>query len=239
MTDIVRSEIAHTGTLRAGINLANALLVTGKSPSGSPIGVAPDMAAEIARRLDVPVDYVPFDSPGALADAAVSGTWDIGLIGAEPERAEKIAFTAPYVEIEATFAVPAGSAITEIDAVDRPGNRIAVMGRAAYGLALNRSLRHADLIPFESQDAARGGFVEQGLDALAALRPRLVADAARLAGATILPGRFTAVQQAIGTPKGNTRAFEFLQAFVTDAKRSGFVQELINRHKVDGLTVAP
>ena len=89
----VISELAHTGVLRAGINMSNGLLVTGTTSSGDPRGVAPDMAAEIARRLGVPIAYVKFDRPSKLADAAGTDAWDIGLIGAEPVRAEKIAFT--------------------------------------------------------------------------------------------------------------------------------------------------
>src|SRR5215471_10734469 len=73
----VVAELAPTGTLRAGINLSNFLLVTGKSPSGEPEGVAPDMAREIAVRLGVPVAYVTYKSPGELADKADSGAWDI------------------------------------------------------------------------------------------------------------------------------------------------------------------
>ena len=106
----VISQLAPTGVLRAGINLSNFLLVTGKSPTGDPVGVSPDMAAEIAQRLGVPVKYAPFKTPGELADAADTGAWDIGLIGAEPQRAEKIAFTAAYCEIEATYMVPGGLA---------------------------------------------------------------------------------------------------------------------------------
>src|SRR5215472_8639648 len=101
----VVSELAPTGVLRAAINMGNALLVTGRTPSGDPEGVAPDMAREIASRLGVPVVYVPYARPGELADAVGSGVWDIGLIGAEPQRAEKIAFTPAYVEIEATYLV--------------------------------------------------------------------------------------------------------------------------------------
>src|SRR6476660_9272947 len=128
------SELAPTGVLRAAINMGNALLVTGRTQSGDPEGVAPDMAREIASRLGVPVAYVPYARPGELADAAGTGIWDIGLIGAEPQRAEKIAFTPAYVEIEATYLVPAGSPLKSIADVDKPGLRIAVSARSAYGL---------------------------------------------------------------------------------------------------------
>src|SRR5271154_4845385 len=102
------AELAPTGVLRAAINLGNFLLVTGRGANGEPRGVAPDMAAEIAARLGVAVEYVPFARPGPLAPAAEARVGDIGLIGAEPARAEKIAFTAAYVEIEAAYLARAG-----------------------------------------------------------------------------------------------------------------------------------
>src|SRR5512146_2180969 len=98
MSDKAKAELAPTGVLRAGINLSNFLLVTGRSANGDPEGVSPDMAREIAAALGVPVKYVPFKSPGELGDQAGKNVWDIGLIGAEPQRAEKIAFSAAYVE---------------------------------------------------------------------------------------------------------------------------------------------
>src|SRR5918992_1675928 len=126
----VLAELAPTGVLRAGINLSNFLLVSGKSPSGEPEGVAPDMAREIAQRLGVPIAYVPFARPGELADAAGQGVWDVGLIAAEPARAETIAFSPAYAEIEATYLVPAGSPIGSIEEVDRAGVRIAIAAGA-------------------------------------------------------------------------------------------------------------
>src|SRR5208283_1763949 len=68
MSGDVVTELAPTGVLRAAINMGNFLLVTGKSPSGDPEGVAPDMAREIAIRLGVPVAYIPYARPGELAD---------------------------------------------------------------------------------------------------------------------------------------------------------------------------
>src|SRR6202161_184924 len=117
------AELAPTGVLRAAINMGNFLLVTGKTPSGDPTGVSPSMAAAIAERLGVPVKYVPYAKPGELADDAGKGLWDIGNIGAEPQRAAVIDFTAAYAEIEATYLVPAGSAIRGVAEVDRPGKR--------------------------------------------------------------------------------------------------------------------
>ncbi len=240
MSQAVRSELAPRGILRAAINLSNFLLVTGRSPAGDPEGVAPDMAREIAARLDVPVVYVPFPKPGELADAAGTDTWDIGLIGAEPARAEKIAFTPAYVEIEATYLVPAGSPLQTTEEVDRPGTRIAVTARTAYDLWLERHVRHAELVRSSTLDAAYEQFVADKLDALAGLRPRLLSDVGRLLpGARVLDGQFTAVQQAVGTFRGNAAGAAFLRDFVEEAIASGFVARLIERHRVIGLSVAP
>ena len=234
----VNAELAPTGVLRAGINLSNFLLVSGKSASGDPEGVAPDMARAIADKLGVPVKYVTFPSPGELADAAETNVWDIGLIGAEPQRAEKIAFTPAYVEIEATYLVPPGSKLESVAEVDQPGVRIAVFGRSAYGLWLDRNIRQATLVRSDSIDSSFRLFRDEKCDALAGLKPRLLKDVQALPGARILEGRFTAVQQAIGTARKNAAGAAFLKQFVAEAKASGFVAKLIERHKVQGLSVA-
>lgn len=233
------SELAPTGVLRAGINMSNPLLVTGMSPSGDPEGVSPDMAREIATRLGVPVQYVKFPRPGELADAADRNQWDIGLIGAEPARAEKIAFTAAYCEIAATYLVPAGSPIASLAQVDRPGVRIAVASRSAYDLWLSRHIQHAELVRANGLDASAQLFLEQKLDVLAGLTPRLLQDLEKIPGARILDGQFTAVQQAVGTPAKNKAGAAFLRGFVEEAKASGLVARLIERHHVRGLSVAP
>ena len=66
----IHRALAPTGTLRAGINLSNFLLVSGRNADGTPAGVSPDLARHIARVLDVHCQFVTFDTPGELADAA-------------------------------------------------------------------------------------------------------------------------------------------------------------------------
>ncbi len=240
LSPAAKAELAPTGVLRAGINIANFLLVTSKDEkTGEPAGVAPDMARELASRLGVPVQLIPFESPGKLADAAGSGIWDVGLLGAEPSRAEQIAFTAAYVEIEAGYLVPAGSKLQSMDEVDRAGVRIAISARSAYDLYLSRHLKNAALVRVEGIDAAYRHFVNEGLDALAGLKPGLIANADQLKGSRILDGHFTTVQQAMGTPVKCQAGAAYLRQFVEQAKASGLVAQLIAKHRVRGLSVAP
>ena len=232
----VIAELAPTGVLRAAINMSNFLLVNSRGPNGEPAGVSPSMARALAERLGVAVQYIPFPKPGELADAVA--TWDVGLIGADPLRAEKIAFTAAYAEIAACYLVPPGSPIASIAEVDRPGVRIAVTARAAYDLWLVRNIKHATLVHSDSLDSATAQFLAEKLDVLAGLAPKLLTDVEGIPGARILPGQFMAVQQAIGTPRENTAGAAFLRDFVEEAKASGLVASLIAQHQVRGLTVA-
>ena len=234
----VRDQLAPTGTLRAGINLSNKLLVSSRTASGEPVGVSPSLAQAIAEHLGVPVRYVTYPRPSELADAAGQGAWDIALIGAEPQRAEAIAFSAAYAEIEATYLVPAGSAIASIADVDRPGVRIVFTAGSAYGLWLDRNISHATMVHAATLDEALERFQAEGFDAMAGIRPRLLMDAAAVAGSRLVDGRFTSVQQAVGVPRANQAAASFLRGFVEEAKASGLVQSLIDQHGIQGLTVA-
>ena len=235
----ILAQLAPSGTLRVGLNMANGLLITGTAPDGEPDGVAPDMAHAIAERLGVPVALVQFASPGEIADSAAANVWDIGLIGAEPARAEVMDFTAAYVEIEATYLVPEASSFMTVQDVDSEGTRIAISGRSAYDLYLTRALKNAELVRSQGISGAVQLFTNDNLDALAGLRPALVAEAAKLPNTRILDGKFTAVQQAVGVQIGKSEATQFLSKFVEEAKASGLVATLIERHNVVGrLSVA-
>lgn len=231
--DIV-AQLAPSGTLRAGLNMANKLLNTSETAAGDPDGVASDMARAIAEKLGVGVTLIRFASPGELADEVSNDIWDIGFIGAEPTRAETIDFTAAYVEIEATYLVAESSRFQSVEDVDSEGVRIAVSGRSAYDNYLSRNLKNAELIRAQGVPGAVDLFKTGEYDALAALRPALVAEIDDLPGTRIIDGKFTAVQQAIGTQKGKEKAARFLSDFVEEAKASGLVASLIEKHGVVG-----
>ncbi|MBD1548686.1 transporter substrate-binding domain-containing protein [Roseibium aggregatum] len=235
-SQIVR-ELAPHGRLRVGVNMANALLVTGRAENGDPAGVSPDMGRAIADRLGVPVEYVPYPSPGLVADGVEAHEWDIANIGAEPQRAEKISFTPAYAEIEATYLVAEGSSIRTPEEADRPGHRIAYKARSAYGLWLERNISEAELVAVPPDEDALAYFLEHRLEVLAGLRPRLTRDVETLSGYRMLDGQFMSVQQAIGTARENTVAAAWLTEFVQEAKACGVVAGFIERHGVKGLTV--
>jgi polar amino acid transport system substrate-binding protein len=237
--DQLLAELAPTGVLRAAINMSNFLLVTGQTNTGAPDGESPDMAQAVAVKLGVDCKLIPYPRPGDLADALAKDAWDIGNIAAEPERAKTIAFSPPYCEIQATYLVPPGSPIRILNEVDVPGNRIAVASRSAYDLWLTDNIQHAELVRAPSLDESYTMFMEQQLEALAGLRPKLVEEEKKLPGFTLLEGCFTVVQQSIGCKPKNLKAAAFLKEFVQTSLANGFVTSLIQKHGVEGrLSVA-
>ncbi len=234
-----RTELAPTGKLRVGLNYQNFLLVLKDAPDGTPTGIAPDLARELATRAGLPIEYVRFDAAGKLADAVKSGAWDVAFLGAEPQRAGEIAFSGAYLEIPVTFLVPAGSSIKNIQEIDAEGVRVAVSEKSAYDLYLSRSLKHARLVRIQGIEASFKLFLDQKLEALAGLKPRLAADSEALPGSRILEGQITAVQQSIGVPRGRSEAAKYVRDFADDIKASGLVARTIDKHRVRGVRVAP
>jgi len=250
-----RSLLAPNGVMKVGLNVANFLLVHLPNPHEAPKGVAPDLSRAIAQDLGVKLEFVPYATPGDMAAACRSQAWDMALFALEPAREKDMDFTAAYLEIEATYLVPAGSELQTVTDVDRQGVRIALMHKSAYELYLSRTLQKASLVQAPSMDASFEMFVAQKLEALAGLVPKLLQEQAKLPGSRILPGRFTAVQQAIAIPKmtsetvsGSSNAQDknaihigtitYLRQFVEAAKASGQVAQLIQKYDVQGVQVA-
>jgi len=234
-----KRELAPDGVVRVGLNYQNFLLVGRDGPDGTPNGIAPDLARELARRAGLKITYVKYDAAGKLADGVKDLQWDVAFLGNEPARADVIAFSAAYLEIPITFLVPQGSRIKRIEDVDADGVRVAVSAKSAYDLYLSRTLKRAKLVRVDGIEASLRTFVDQKLEALGGLKPRLVADAEELAGSRVLDGQISAVQQSVGTPKARSKAAAYLRRFVRDIKAEGLVARLIQKHNVRGVAVAP
>jgi polar amino acid transport system substrate-binding protein len=235
----VKQELAPSGKLRVGLNYGNFLLVLKDSADGSPNGIAPDLGRELGKRLGVPVEFVKFPEAGQLADGVRDDKCDVGFLGAEPQRANEIAFTKAYLEIPVTFLVPPGSKIKSIAEVDQKGVRIAVSDRSAYDLYLSRNLKNATLVRAKGIEGSYQAFLKDRLEVLAGLKPRLTSDAEKTPGSRVLDGQVTGVQQACGTTRKRLAGAKYLQEFIEDVKRSGLVAKTIDRHGVKGVNVAP
>jgi polar amino acid transport system substrate-binding protein len=232
-------DIAPSGRLRAAINFGNPVLAQKDPVTGEPRGVSADLARELAARLGVQTEFVTFDTAGKVFDALKSGAWDICFLAIDPVRAAGIDFTAPYVIIEGTYAVPSNAPFQSAAEVDREGVRIAAGQGSAYDLYLTRSLRHAELVRGPSSQDALDMFLTDKLDAAAGVRQPLVAFAAAHSGIRVLPDRFMLIEQAMGMLKGRDAGARYLRSFVEEMKTSGFVAKALEASGQAEATVAP
>ena len=236
----VRGALAPTGVLRAAINLGNSVLAQRADAPGQLAGVSVELAEALARRLEVRAELVEFASAGQVARALPGKAWDVAFLAVDPARGRDMVFTAPYLLIEGSFLVASGSPLADAMEVDRPGLRIATGRGSAYDLFLSRELKSASIERAPSSPDVVPTFMARNADVAAGVKQQLEADAARLGGLRLLPGRFMVIQQAMGLPAGRGETAQAaLAAFVEEMKASGFVAEAMKRHGVQGAAVAP
>ena len=235
----LRSDLAPTGTLRVGINYGNPVLATRDPGSGDLRGVAVDLAHELGVRTGLPIDLVGYDSAGKMVEALQAGAWDIAFLAIDPGRAEQIGFTAPYLEIEGTYLVPARSQLRAITDIDHQGVRVGISSGSAYDLFLSRSLQHAELVRAPNPNSAFELIVSGKVDVIAGVKQHLMTNSAKLPGSRVLDGRFMAIQQALGIPKGRNAGLQYLREFIEDAKASGLVARAIEKAGISSVSIAP
>ena len=234
------AEIAPTGKLRAVINLGNAVLARQQPDSDEPAGVSVDLARAFARLLGLEVELIPVKVAAEAVAAVTEERADIGFFAIDPGRGAGIAFTAPYVLIEGAYLVRNDSPLTDNAQVDAPGRDIVVGKGSAYDLYLSRHIQHASLVRAASSQAVVDTFLSGNYQVAAGVRQQLEADAARVPGLRLLPGRFMVIEQAMGLPRSRSaRAEALLRSFVEHAKASGEVAAALQRNHVQGVSVAP
>jgi len=236
--DTLGHILAPEGCLRVALNLGNRALVQPLA-SGGHGGVAPALAVRLAGELDVALEFLTYEGAGAVTRAAGRGAWSVGFLAIDPERSDIVAYTAPYVLIESTYAVRRSGAIGCIADVDRPGRRILAARGSAYELHLARTLVGADLLREASPAASMAAFAAGEADAVAGVRQSLESYFAGDERFIVLPGRVAAIEQAMAVPLALEAAVPALGDFVARAKASGFVREALDRSGQAGLPVAP
>jgi polar amino acid transport system substrate-binding protein len=233
-------DFAPTGSLRASLNMGNPVLAHSRTSSDKPAGVSIDLSRELARELGVPASFLQFDTAARSVAAVGGGEADIGFMAIDPLRADKIQFSAAYVQIEGAYLVPAASPVKSNDEVDRAGTTIVVGAGSAYELYLSRNIKQATLLKVPTSEAVVDAMLAGQHPVAAGVRQQLEADAKRVAGVRVLEGRFMVINQAMAMPRTRSEAAQaYLADFVERMKRSGFVAESLKRHGIEGAKVAP
>ena len=239
VTPSLVAQFAPTGALRASLNLGNPVLAHSRTSSERPAGVSIDLSRELARELGVPVEFLQFDGAAKSVEALGNGAADVGFMAIDPLRADRIAFTAAYVQIEGAYLVRQESLISANEQVDRAGTTIVVGAGSAYALYLARAIQNATLLQVPTSEAVVSTMLEGGYPVAAGVRQQLEADAKRLDGVRVLDGRFMVIHQAMAMPRDRSdEAHAYLADFVERMKSTGFVAASLQRHGIEGAKVA-
>lgn len=235
----VRQSLAPTGKLRVGLINGAPANVIRDSSSGEMKGVGYDLGRELARRLGVPFEPVVYPSVGALLDAGKTEQWDVTFNGVTADRAKYLDFTAPHLEIEFGYLVPADSRISKLEDVDRPGVRVAVPEKGAADVLLSHALKNAVVVRGPGLPGALQLVKSGKAEVFAANKPNLFEMSRQLAGSRVLDGRPGIETQAMLMPKRRDAGRAYARKFVEDAKAEGLVKAAIERAGLRGVVVAP
>jgi len=239
MIETISKKLVPTGVLRVGINMSNFLLINGKDSDGLPDGVSPDIGKRLARELNVECKLIQFKKPGLLADAVHEDMWDIGNIACEKERSKTIDFTNPYVNIDANFMFRKKDNLKTNDDINLPGIKIAVLERSAYDLWLTENFKNVELIRVNTIEESHQLFREDKVNVLAGLKPKLIEEIKTNNDFQIINNPFTYIKQSIGIKKGNPEILDFLNKFITNLIKEGYVENLLKKHNVQNKLSIP
>ena len=240
MQTFLRVTLAPKGRLRVSLNMANPVLTRSYTTAEKPAGVTIDLSRELARRLDVDLEFLQWRSPGESMDAVTEGLADVGYLAVDPNRAEQVRFTAPYAQIEACYMVRDESALRDHSEVDRSGTSVLVIDTSAYNLHLTRSLQHATVVRLANGEEVLQNLLDDSRStrAAAGIKQALLADIGRVPGLRLLDGHFMAIRQAMVLPRGaSAEAQAGAAAFMQEMVSSGFIAESVSRHQIAGITL--
>lgn len=236
--DIAR-EIASTGRLRVALNMGNPVLARSQTSSERPAGVTIDLGRRFAALLGVKADFLECASAGVAGSAIAADEADVGFMAIDPQRAETLHFSAPYVQIEGWYVVRAGSPLRRLEDVDRAGIRVVAGKGSAYGLFLHRELRQAQMVDVPtSEEVADKLLADPALDVAAGVLQQLETDIRRHPQLRLLPGAFMTIRQAMTMAnKHSPAAKQCMERFMQEQRSSGFIREALARHGMEGVTV--
>ena len=234
-------SFAPTGSLRVGINLGNPVIASEDAATKQMSGVSVDIANEIGKRINLPIQLIPFKSASATVDHIKNGELDLVFVAIDPVRGADISYTPAYIQIEGAYMVKASSPLKSNVEVDVAGTEIVVGKGSAYDLYLTREIKNATLLRAPSSQAVIDDFMAGKGNVAAGVKQQLESDAKRYEGLRMLPGRFMVINQSIGIPKARPdfeKTTAYLSQVIAQLKQSGFVANSMQRHHIQGAKVA-
>jgi polar amino acid transport system substrate-binding protein len=234
-------EFAPSGRLRGAVAVApvpTAFFAT-RDECGAPTGVTVELLRNFADTIGLPLDIHIFDNSGEVTDALAAGECDIAFMPRDAERAKRVDFGPPYYLIESTYLVPPGSAIENLDEVNRPGIRIVAISNTTTARSARRTAPNAMVEEVPSVERLMAMADAGEGDAFALSRDAFATMLQKLPGARVLAGNFQETGIAVAVPKGRPAALKIAVRLVENAKQSGALRRVLDNAGFTGAEVAP
>jgi polar amino acid transport system substrate-binding protein len=238
----VMKELAPTGKLRVAIAVApapSALYAVKDEATGQYRGVTVELGAAMAKKLGVPVEFVPHLASGEIQNSADANRWDVTFMPVDEERKKFVDFGNAYHLLQSTYLVAPGTKITKIDEVNEPSVRIGGVANTATFRAAQRTAPKATFATVPGVDAAVAAMKAGDIDCIALSRESLSGLTAKIPGSRILEGEFLNASTAVAVPKGKPEALAYVSQFIEQAKAAGLVRKAFDDMGLKNSQVAP
>ena len=230
----VRQTLAPTGTLRVAVYAGSPTSMVTDARTGAPVGVAVELGQAMAQRLQVPFELKVFQRVAEVLDALKTGQADFTFTNATAERAQVLDFTAPLIDLELGYLVPAASSLQRLEQIDQSGRRVGVSQGSSSQGTLTRSFKQARVVPVASLKAGAEMLTAGQLDAFATNKAVLFEMSDTLPGARVLPGRWGLEHLAMAVPKGREAGLDFLREWAQDVQANGRLAAIVTRAGLRG-----
>jgi polar amino acid transport system substrate-binding protein len=220
-----------TPPLVAAINLGNRVLA-GRDAAGALTGISVDLALEIEVRLGREMSLRAFDRAVDVATSAEGRAWDVCFLAVDPNRAQTIAFTEPYVRIAGCYLVNARSRVTSAADVVKRGLRIGVVEGSAYTLHLARQPGAEHLVLMKDFAAALIALERGDVGGIAGIEQAMQEISDTWPGYTVLQPPFMDIRQAMGVPAGRDDVYEAVRTALHDVAAAGTLASILEHHGV-------
>jgi polar amino acid transport system substrate-binding protein len=239
--DVVK-ELAPTGKLRVAIAVGpapSALYAIKDDATGQYRGVTVELGSAMAKKLGVPVEFLPHLASGEIQNSAASGKWDVTFMPVDEERKKFVDFGNAYHLLQSTSLVAPGARLANVEDASASGVRIGGVADTATFRAAQRTAPNATFVALPGVDAAVAAMKAGQIDCIALSRESLSGLAPKIPGSRILDGGFLNSSTAVAVPKGKPEALVYVSQFVEEAKSSGLVRRAFDAMNLQRAQVAP
>ena len=198
-----------------------------------------EVARALAERIGVELITLERPTPPAAVECLNGDECDVIFLPLDARAANVGNFSFPFIQLEYTLLVPAGSPISAIPDADRPGVHIAAVRNHSSTMTLSRILKQAELVYADTPDPAFDLLRSGRADVMASTRNALLEFSNKLPGSRVLEDYYGANLNRVVVPKGRAEWLAYVNEFVEETKASGLIQKAIDSVGPRGITVAP